>query len=214
LTGGKYSTFVIFWRRIKMSSLILTLDSHGSPHRWVTLEQAICYHVKDLVAWQTGEEQFIMHGGTSRMTGERSSASSQSIIALRNFSKNEKRKRRVPVLTNIALFRRDRHLCGYCGNKFSESVLTRDHIVPKRAGGQDTWMNTICACKKCNNRKGDILLGSPRANGMKLLFVPYEPSFEENLLLMNRRVLADQMDFLMNFLPEHSRARQEYILLQ
>lgn len=188
-----------------MSSLILTLDSHGSPHRWVTLEQAICYHVKDLVAWSIGEDQFIMHGGISRMTGERSFASSQSIIALKNFSKNEKKKRRVPVLTNVALFRRDRHICGYCGDKFSESVLTRDHIVPRRAGGKDIWTNVVTSCKKCNNRKGDAMLGSPRANGLKLLYVPYEPSFEENLLLMNRRILADQHEFLLSFIPEHSR---------
>ncbi len=38
--------------------LILTLDNHGVPHRWVTWQQACFYYAKNLVAWTLGVESF------------------------------------------------------------------------------------------------------------------------------------------------------------
>jgi len=51
-----------------------------------------------------------------------------------------------------AIFKRDKHLCQYCG---THADLTIDHVMPKSRGGQDIWENLISACIKCNNRKGD-----------------------------------------------------------
>ena len=53
--------------------LILTLDQHGVPHRWVTWQQAVWYYAKERVAWETGREAFTIWGGRSHLTGERSS---------------------------------------------------------------------------------------------------------------------------------------------
>src|SRR5690554_4318457 len=36
--------------------------------------------------------------------------------------------RYTPPLNNKALFRRDDHLCLYCGERFSEKLLSRDHV--------------------------------------------------------------------------------------
>ena len=36
--------------------LILTLDTHGVPHRWISWQHACYYHAKDQVAWSLGEE--------------------------------------------------------------------------------------------------------------------------------------------------------------
>jgi hypothetical protein len=46
---------------------------------------------------------------------------------------------------------------------------------------------------------------SPERAGMMMLYVPYVPSLYEGLILRNRRILADQMDFLVSLLPEDSR---------
>ncbi len=51
-----------------------------------------------------------------------------------------------------ALFKRDKHVCQYCG---AHGDLTLDHILPKSRGGLDTWENLVAACIRCNNRKGD-----------------------------------------------------------
>ena len=40
---------------------------------------------------------------------------------------------------------------------------------------------------------------------MALLYAPYVPSLWEDFILRNRRILADQMEFLMAHLPKNSR---------
>jgi 5-methylcytosine-specific restriction endonuclease McrA len=53
----------------------------------------------------------------------------------------------------------------YCGRKFATTDLSLDHIVPRTQGGQSTWTNVVCACLKCNVRKGGR---TPREAGMTL----------------------------------------------
>jgi len=180
--------------------LVLTLDSTGHPHRWSTWEEGVCYKVKDLIAWSIGDEE-IFYGGHSRLTGEQSTVTVPSIVAIRNLAKLTNRQ---AALTNRNLFGRDRHLCVYCGNEFHESKLTREHIVPVSRKGKNSWMNCVTACKTCNNKKDDKLLDEA---GMTLLYLPYVPDRCEALILQNRNILADQMDFLMAHLPKHSRVR-------
>ena len=180
--------------------MILTLDSSGFPQRWSTWEEGVCYQVKDLIAWSIGHET-VYRGGKSRLTGEQSTVAVPSIVAIRNLAKHTNRN---AVLTNRNLFGRDRYICAYCGEEFHESKLTRDHIIPVSKGGKNTWMNVVCACKHCNNKKDDKLLDECK---MELLYLPYVPDRTEALILQNRNILADQMEFLMAHLPKHSRAR-------
>ena len=107
-----------------------------------------------------------------------------------------------PTLTNQKLFSRDRNVCAYCGHHFHEEDLTREHIVPFGQNGRDTWMNVVTACKSCNHRKGNR---TPEQAHMPLLYTPYVPSLWEDFILRNRRILADQMEFLMAHLPKTSR---------
>lgn len=181
-------------------SLVLTLDSNGQPHRWSTWQTAVIYHAKDLIAWSLGEISFIAHGGKSRLTGEQSIVKVPSIIAVKN---KVVPKYRTPALTNKNLFRRDLNVCAYCAKTYQESRLTRDHIVPVSKGGLDTWVNCVTCCRACNNYKDDFLL---EEIDLQLAYVPYTPDKCESLILRNRSILADQMEFLKNFLPDHSRA--------
>ncbi|MEY8876194.1 MAG: HNH endonuclease, partial [Leptothrix sp. (in: b-proteobacteria)] len=104
--------------------------------------------------------------------------------------------------SNTKLFVRDRHVCAYCGGLFHVDELTREHIVPTSRGGVDSWMNCITACRSCNGRKGAKLL---EQTGMELLFLPYTPSLHEDMILRGRRILVDQMEFLLASVPRHSR---------
>lgn len=183
-------------------SLILTLDSSGNPHRWSTWQDAVCYKAKGLVSWSAGEVEFTFYGGTSRLTGETSSMTVPSIMALKN---KHHQKHKPPLLTNRNLFRRDLFVCAYCGGTFTDHKLTRDHVVPISKGGQDTWTNCVTACWKCNNKKDDHLL---KDLNMELLYVPYVPSKVEHLILQNRKILADQMEFLRSYIPADSRVHK------
>lgn len=183
---------------------ILTLDMHGHPHRWVSWQAACTYHARNMVAWSIGAQAFHILGGTCRITGERSSISSQSIIAIKGRALRPGSLRQVPPLNNRELFNRDRHTCAYCGTTLSGALLTRDHIEPVSRGGKDVWMNVVTACRSCNQRKDNR---RPERAGMTLLYTPYVPNKAEYLILSNRHILADQMDFLVQHVPKQSRVR-------
>ena len=57
-------------------------------------------------------------------------------------------------------------------------------------------------CEHCNKEKDNQLLADI---SMELFYVPYVPNRAEWLLLNNRKVLADQMEFLMKRVPKASR---------
>lgn len=187
-----------------MSSRILKLDSSGQPEIWLTHEDAITCHAKNQVVWQLGEGQgdTTFRGGENRTTGMITSITTAPIIAVKGRSKGGSRMMKAPPLTNRELFRRDRHLCAYCGKVFSDFKLTRDHVIPRSKGGPDSWTNVVTACEKCNHTKDDMLL---EECGYKLLYVPYTPNLAEKLILENRNILACQMEYLKSFLPQHSR---------
>jgi 5-methylcytosine-specific restriction endonuclease McrA len=172
--------------------LILRLDVTGRPVRWVPWQDAACLYTRDMVAWTAGEHTFALHGGYSRVTGVQTVIEVNSIIAVRGEYRRSF-SRMVPPLNNRALFRRDRHTCMYCGLEHPEQELTRDHVVPMSRGGRDGWSNVVTACKRCNAHKGRR---TPDEARMPLLAVPYAPNMAEYLVLRNRRILADQMEFL------------------
>jgi 5-methylcytosine-specific restriction endonuclease McrA len=70
------------------------------------------------------------------------------------------------------LFARDHNRCQYCGRRFSTSELSLDHVMPRSRGGQATWENIVCACVKCNVRKGGR---TPAEANMRLIKEPARP---------------------------------------
>ena len=176
-----------------MTPLILRLDIAGSPVRWIPWQDAVNLYSREMIAWTAGDSIFTFRGGISRMTGERSIVEINSIIAVKRSSQFKHAKRTIPPLTNRELFLRDAYLCMYCGNKFNDTLLTRDHVVPISKGGKDRWSNVVTACRSCNTRKGNR---KPEDAKMPLLAIPYIPNWAEYLALSNRRILADQMEFL------------------
>lgn len=183
-------------------SRILALDASGQPKEWVSHQDAIIYHAKNLVAWQLGEGQgdVMFRGGENRITGTMSAITTAPIIAIKGKTHGStKRAFKTPTLNNPDLFARDRHICAYCGGLFRDSMLSRDHVKPTSRGGEDKWTNVVTACLSCNHKKDDWLL---EEIGMELLYVPYTPNWAEALMLENRNVLACQMDYLSGFLTE------------
>lgn len=173
---------------------ILKLDRGGMPVAWIRWQTAATLYARQRVCWEAGEERFVILGGVCAATGRRSALEIGSIIAVADRSRRFEGN--APLLTNRTLFQRDRNLCLYCGRQFASSELTRDHVVPASRGGVSVWENCVTACRGCNQRKDDR---TPEEAGMKLLAVPYIPNLAEYLILSNRRILADQMEFLLGF---------------
>lgn len=84
-------------------------------------------------------------------------------------------RRRAPWSRRGVLVR-DQHRCAYCGRR----ATTVDHVVPRSAGGTDSWMNTVASCAEDNHRKANR---TPEQAGMPLLRQPYEPTPADAMLL-------------------------------
>ena len=183
------------------STRVLSLDSTGRILDWMSWQDAVCLYVRGAVAWTLGDTCLTIHGGINRVSGEQSRIELHPIVA----STGHARPAAIdpaPALTNVALFARDRMLCLYCGGHFHRGELTRDHVMPVSKGGRDIWTNVVTACWSCNVKKGNR---TPQQAGMPLLAVPYRPSWVEHLILSNRNILADQMQFLKAQMPKKPR---------
>ena len=180
---------------------VLKLSAQGLPQSWISLEQAVIHYAAEEVRWEAGTQVAVFHGGHNAITGVQSIVTVNSIIGTRGVPRINPFHLR-PGLNNAKLFARDRNLCAYCGDLFSEVELTREHIVPLGQNGADKWMNVVTACRACNHRKSNR---TPEQAGMPLLYTPYVPSLWEDFILRNRRILSDQMEFLMAHLPKNSR---------
>lgn len=71
------------------------------------------------------------------------------------------------------LYARDHNRCQYCGKRFATCDLSLDHVIPRSQGGKTTWENMVCACLKCNVRKGGR---TPQQAHMKLITAPKRPA--------------------------------------
>lgn len=86
----------------------------------------------------------------------------------------------------LSLYRRFEGLCFYCGNPMTypdegphkETVVTREHLIPRSWGGALRGANLVAACNRCNFMRGispwwDFLV---QAQGYQGLFDPPCPA--------------------------------------
>ena len=186
-----------------LSHQVLRTDVSGMPLEWIGYQDAVRLYHLEQVAYACGSLLYRVRGGFNARSGLRSVISVNSIIATHgnNHALAKARDRYVPPLNNPALFNRDGHLCMYCGERFGNRDLSRDHVTPLSQGGEDLWNNVVTACKRCNNHKAGR---TPEEAGMQLLAIPFVPTHAEYIYLQGRRVLADQMEFLRAHFPRTS----------
>jgi 5-methylcytosine-specific restriction endonuclease McrA len=84
------------------------------------------------------------------------------------------------------IFARDGNRCQYCGKRFPTGELSLDHVMPRSRGGGTDWENIVCACVRCNVRKGGR---TPSEAGMRLTRPPIKPKTSPTLglKLANRK---------------------------
>src|SRR6267142_504623 len=75
----------------------------------------------------------------------------------------------------------EKELCRYCGS----GADTKDHIVPKRFGGDDAAENIVPACRTCNCRKNTLPVNVFQLNG-----------HDRSMWLKNRQWLKDGKSWL------------------
>jgi hypothetical protein len=186
---------------------VLRTDVSGMPLEWIGYQQAVRLIALDQVSYSLGRTLYRIRGGINAVSGRQSAIEVNAIIAsighhpyAQLFSDNY-----TPPLSNKALFRRDQSLCLYCGEQFPNFLLSRDHVKPLSQGGKDRWSNVVTACKRCNNHKAGR---TPEQAAMQLLAIPFTPTHAEYIYLQGKRIMADQMEFLVAHFPRNSVLRQ------
>ena len=98
--------------KIKSNAKILRLNTAGFPIEWVTWQDAVCLHARDLVVWTLGDVVREVKGGCCRLEGKQSMLALSAIIACGGA--RLARPKSDPKLSNRALFARDRYTCMQC----------------------------------------------------------------------------------------------------
>ena len=124
---------------------VLVLNATFEPIGVVTARRALV-----LVLESKAE---LVHDTGRQIRSERLRLDEPSVVRLRRFVRVPYQRRR--SLNRRAVFARDDHQCQYC-DRPAESI---DHVVPRSRGGTHTWDNVVAACRRCNSRKRDQLLG-------------------------------------------------------
>lgn len=123
--------------------MILLVDQAGNPTKWIAAKDAALLYASGKVGWDIGGDVTVLRGGVNKH-------GKQSMLAVKPIVSTAGSGRMVAMLRqelplgdqNRLLFRRDRHMCAYCGGVFPAPQLSRDHIFPRSLGGRDTWSNT------------------------------------------------------------------------
>jgi 5-methylcytosine-specific restriction endonuclease McrA len=144
-----------------LSSNVLVLNQNYEPLSVCTVRRAV-------VMLFLGKAEAIENHDGKRIRSVSTSFRVPSIVRLGAYARVPRKK---VILTRKNIIKRDNGQCMYCGT--FDGSMTVDHVVPKRYAGADTWENLVCACLKCNNKKGNR---TPEQAGMKLLRKPRRPN--------------------------------------
>ena len=144
-----------------MNQEVLVLNSDFEPLN-------VCHARRALAMVYLGKAD-MLHAYDAEIRSADSSLQFPSVVKLRHHV-----RRPLPQLklSRRTIFARDEYTCQYCGHGTKD--LTIDHVVPRRHGGQSVWENLVCACRKCNIRKGDKYL---HQTNMKLIRQPRRPKY-------------------------------------
>ena len=103
-----------------------------------------------------------------------------SVIRRRTYI-NVRRRREQSGMKRLRIYMRDKFRCQYCGEKKGVAELTLDHILPRSRGGDNSPVNIVTACIKCNSRKSNR---TPEEAGMRLARAPRPFSLHTSRHLM------------------------------
>lgn len=97
-----------------------------------------------------------------------------TVVRLVSYVVTRWRRGRGPGWSRTGVLLRDGRRCAYCG----DAASTIDHVLPRSRGGRNEWLNTVAACGRCNNRKGNR---TPAEARMPLRVRPFAPVWTASL---------------------------------
>lgn len=149
---------------------VLLLNASYEPLAVIPIRRALSLLLRDRVDAATDDK--------IDLTSPNIELTIPSVLRLRRYIRVPRRGVR---WSRAGVLRRDGYTCIYCGIEagavrgnqiITKAEFTIDHLVPRSRDGRNTWVNTACACKSCNQRKGNRM---PHEAGMPLRWEPKTP---------------------------------------
>lgn len=158
---------------------VLVLNSGFIPIRITSARDAICLLTADK-AIPVLQSDYIVRSPSI-------SIKIPSVISILGYNDLPKRK---VVFSKLNVIYRDDMTCKFCNKRYLIKDLTVDHIIPgsrwqditgkSLREGYSSWGNMVCACKWCNNKKGNKLLSEL---GWVLNEKPAEPKYMPHIII-------------------------------
>jgi 5-methylcytosine-specific restriction endonuclease McrA len=140
-------------------SVVLVLNADGGPLHRVSLRHAIRMLFREVA---------VVHEATpDRQIGV---YPMPTVVRLVSYVVTRWRHSRGPAWSRGGVLTRDGRRCAFCGGAAS----TVDHVLPRSRGGGNDWGNTVAACARCNQRKGNR---TPAEARMPLRVTPAAPTW-------------------------------------
>lgn len=151
----------------------------------VTLEEGQ-YATYDFETWREVSEYRAQHFRKEEDDWVRTASAAIQVPRIIRLFGYDRLPRQTVKFNRRNIFARDNNQCQYCGKKYPTSELSLDHIRPRSQGGTTSWENIVCACVKCNVKKGGR---TPREASMSLIRKPEKPKRSPlvNLKLTNSK---------------------------
>jgi 5-methylcytosine-specific restriction endonuclease McrA len=126
---------------------VLLLNQTYEPLGTVSVARAVIMTFKDSVYVEEWDRDRVLRSARAEFRVP-------SVIRRRAYI-NVRKRREQSSMRRLRIYMRDKYRCQYCGEKKNAAELTVDHILPRSRGGDNSPINVVAACVKCNNRKSD-----------------------------------------------------------
>jgi len=130
-----------------LNGRVLLLNQTYEPLGTVSVARAVIMTFKNTVFVEEWDGDRVLRSAQSEFPVP-------SVIRRRDYI-NIRRRLEQSGMKRLRIYIRDKFRCQYCGEKKVVSELTLDHIMPRSRGGDNSPINIVTACLKCNNRKGN-----------------------------------------------------------
>ena len=183
---------------------VLRADVAGMPLEWIDYKEAARLYHQGQVAYACGSPLYRLHGGTNALLRPAHRARGQ--FDHRHHRPHRQSRQHAPRLHPAAeqpdaVPPRRLHLPVLRAALPVAGALARPHPPVQPGRPATRWNNVVTACRRCNNAKASR---TPEQAKMQLIAVPFTPTYAEYIFLKGRRVLADQMQYLLAHFPRSS----------
>jgi 5-methylcytosine-specific restriction endonuclease McrA len=130
-----------------LNGRVLLLNQSYEPLGTVSIARAIIMTFKNSVFVEEWDGDRVLRSAQKEFPVP-------SVIRRRTYI-NIRRRQAQSGTKRLRIYMRDKFRCQYCGEKKGATELTLDHIMPRSRGGDNSPVNVVAACIKCNNRKSN-----------------------------------------------------------